>query len=172
MVVLVGARHAMTASQPKLEFFDGDRPHPVVFARTDQQELVGPFDDGFPGFTVAPGQTLTVKVRLALASGTRPDDVVVNAAIVQRQGNDGDWVGESNDYRFRIEQGRGPADATTETRPGAKTPGPGRSPAGEALADTGPRPPHGLGPAVGGLVLAVGGLLVVGSSWLLLRRRR
>lgn len=171
VVVLVDGKHALTAAQPKLEFFEGDRAHPVAFARTDQQELVGAFDDGFPGFTVGPGQTLTVKVRFALASGTRADDVVANAAIVQRHGNDGDWVGESNEYRFRIEEGSGPADTGTAERE-PKSPEPGRSPAGEALANTGPQSSHGIDPTVGGLVLAAVSVLITGTSFLLYRRRR
>ncbi|MCN9239292.1 hypothetical protein NGF19_00550 [Streptomyces sp. RY43-2] len=103
VVVLVDTHHALTAEQPKLEFFEGDRAHPVALRRTDRSELVGAFDDGFAGFTVAPGKTVSVKVRLALAPDARQNDVVANAAIVQRRGDDGSWVGESNEYRFRIE---------------------------------------------------------------------
>ncbi|MET8025068.1 hypothetical protein [Streptomyces avermitilis] len=102
VVVLVDEKRVLTVTQPRLEFFEGARPHPVTFERTDQDELVGVFDDGFPGFTVAPGRTLTVKVRLTVAAGTVPDAVVANAAIVQRRGADGDWVGQSNDYRFKV----------------------------------------------------------------------
>ncbi|MEV5983484.1 hypothetical protein AB0L85_00420 [Streptomyces sp. NPDC052051] len=103
VVVLVDTHHALTAEQPKLEFFEGDRAHPVALRRTDRSELVGAFDDGFAGFTVAPGKTVSVKVRLALGPDARQNDVVANAAIVQRRGDDGSWVGESNEYRFRIE---------------------------------------------------------------------
>jgi hypothetical protein len=57
---------------------------------------------------VAPGATLSVKVRLAVTSDAVANDVVAHAAVVQRQGDDGDdgdWVGQSNDYRFRILEG-------------------------------------------------------------------
>ncbi|MER6356634.1 hypothetical protein ABT186_33700 [Streptomyces sp. NPDC001634] len=149
VVVLVDAKRVLTDTQPKLQFLDGGRLHPVTFARTDEKELVGAFDDGFPGFTVPPGQTVTVKVRLGLTADARPNDVVANAAIVQRHGGDGDWVGQSNDYRFRIEE-----------------------PAGEELANTGEQTSWGLDAAIGVLLLAVGGLLVAGSPLVLRRRRR
>jgi hypothetical protein len=59
-------------------------------------------DGGFPGFSVGAGKTLSVRVRLAVAEDAVPNDVVANAAVVQRRGDDGDWVGQSNGYRFRI----------------------------------------------------------------------
>ncbi|MFI1730225.1 hypothetical protein ACH40E_13510 [Streptomyces acidicola] len=104
VIVLVDDKRALQPTQPTLEFYDGSDPYPVTFERTDADELVGVLDhEGFSGFTVRPGDTLTVKLRLAVTSGAEPDnDVVANAAVVQRQGDDGDWVGESNDYRFRI----------------------------------------------------------------------
>ena len=172
VVVLVDSKHALTVAQPKMEFSDGKRSHPVKFERTDQDELVGAFDDGFPGFTVAPGRTLTVQVRLGLTSDTPQDDVVVNAAVVQRHGDDGDWVGQSNDYKFRIEGAGGPAGVGTQTAPGSRSPDPQRSPARDELANTGPRAPHGLGAMLSGLLLMAGGVLVTAIPYLLKRRRR
>ncbi|MFJ5967108.1 hypothetical protein [Streptomyces sp. NPDC093060] len=103
VVVLVDAKRTLNPSQPKLEFYDGSRARPVTFESTDEQELVGVLDGaGFDGFTVAPGATVTVKVRLSLTSDAVPDTITVNAAVVQRRGEDGDWIGESNDYRFGI----------------------------------------------------------------------
>ncbi|MEU1409300.1 hypothetical protein ABZ471_44950 [Streptomyces sp. NPDC005728] len=103
VVVLVDDKRALKPSQPKLDFYDGSRARPVTFASTDEQELVGVLDaEGFDGFTVAPGKTVTVKVRLSLTSDAAADQVTANAAVVQRRGEDGDWVGESNDYRFGI----------------------------------------------------------------------
>lgn len=131
VVVLVDGKHALKPSQPRLEFYaapngtadatpDGTGPHPVRFETTDEDELVGAFD-GFPGFTVGPRKTVTVKVRLAVTSDAVPNDVTVNAAVVQRHEGDGDWVGQSNDYRFRIEAD--PTDAAGETpRPAGATP--------------------------------------------------
>ncbi|MEU0968584.1 hypothetical protein ABZ357_25330 [Streptomyces sp. NPDC005917] len=103
VVVLVDDKRALKASQTELEFYDGPHTRPVRLTETDESELVGVFDgDDFPGLTVAPGATVSVKVRLAVASDAAPNAVTVNAAAVQRRGSDGEWVGESNDYRFGI----------------------------------------------------------------------
>lgn len=114
VVVLVDGRRALKADQVRLEFYDGARAHPVRLETTDQDELVGPFDAGLPGFTVGPGRTVTVKVRLAFTSDAVANDVTANAAVVQRHDDDGDWVGQSNDYRFRV---RSHAQARTGTTP-------------------------------------------------------
>ncbi|MFH9570045.1 hypothetical protein ACH4MG_05780 [Streptomyces sp. NPDC017454] len=136
VVVLVDEKRALEPSQPRLEFYDGSRPHPVDFETTDRDELIGAFGegdgvegegegvegegaDGFPGFTVGPGETLTVKVRLALTSDTAPNQVTANAAVVQRRGGDGEWIGQSNDYRFRV--GTGESAAATSTDPARPT---------------------------------------------------
>ncbi|WP_328555348.1 MULTISPECIES: hypothetical protein [unclassified Streptomyces] len=131
VVVLVDTGRTLRPEQARLEFYDGDRAHSVKFERSDEAENVGPFDDGFPGFTVAPGRTLTVKVRLSLTSdASAPNAVVANAAVVQRHGDDGDWVGESNAYRFSVQgDGKG-TDAGTEK-------GTGEDPAGTADTGTG-----------------------------------
>jgi len=103
VVVLVDDKRSLKPSQPRLEFYDGSRALPVTFTSTDEQELVGALDAaGFAGFTVAPGRTVTVRMRLSLTSDAAPDRITANAAVVQRRGDDGDWVGQSNDYRFGI----------------------------------------------------------------------
>ncbi|MFE9054112.1 prolipoprotein diacylglyceryl transferase [Streptomyces mutabilis] len=134
VVVLVDEKRALEPSQPLLEFYDGDRPHPVELEATDRDELIGAFGEGagesagedavddFPGFTVGPGKTLTVKVRLALTSDAEANEVTANAAVVQRRGGDGEWIGQSNDYRFRIRN----ADSTDA---------PPADPSGESYAD-------------------------------------
>lgn len=133
VVVLVDERHALKPSQPRLDFYDGPRAHAVRFEATDEDELVGAF--GGDGLSVGPGRTVTVKVRLAFAAGAVANDVTVNAAAVQRHGDDGDWVGQSNDYRFRIDDetapsGDGDSTATPHSLPFAD--------AAEELASTGP----------------------------------
>ncbi|WP_406727411.1 hypothetical protein WJ438_26175 [Streptomyces sp. GD-15H] len=112
VVVLVDDKRELRASQTVLEFYAPDReqPHPVRFETTDEDELVGAFADertGFEGFTVEAGRALTVKVRLAFTSDAVAGEVVAKAAVVQRHEDDGDWVGQSDDYRFRIEPGPG-----------------------------------------------------------------
>ncbi|MFF3332306.1 hypothetical protein ACFYWX_22545 [Streptomyces sp. NPDC002888] len=164
VVVLIDGKRVLAPSQPRLEFYDGARPHPVRFVTTDQDELVGAFDDGFPGFTVGPGATLSVKVRLALTSDTVPNDVTVNAAVVQRHEKDGDWVGQSNDYRFAVE---GEAAPVPEVSPSEVSPSEriDRLPFADELART------GLATARGA-VTATLVLLLVGGALLVARRRR
>ncbi|MEU6273607.1 hypothetical protein ABZ871_14545 [Streptomyces populi] len=157
VVVLVDEKRTLRPEQARLEFYEGDRAHPVRFERSDEAENVGPFDDGFPGFTVAPGRTLTVKVRLSLTSGAAaPNGVVANAAVVQRHDDDGDWVGESNAYRFRIEGEAeregvaaevGGETGTDEERDGAADTGTGsgESPGASADPSAGARTGTGTG---------------------------
>ncbi|MFE0175687.1 hypothetical protein ACFWZ2_25530 [Streptomyces sp. NPDC059002] len=152
VLVLVDQRHTLQARQIQLEFHDGTRWRPVPFEKTDQDENIGVFDDGFEGFTVGPGKTVTVKVRLAFTSDTQANHVVASAALVQRREDDGDWVGESNDYPFDIV-----AD------------GPG-TPSAKELAQTGPGTLLGLGATAGAFLLA-GGALVVGSRRFRARER-
>ncbi|WP_405431451.1 peptidase [Streptomyces anulatus] len=70
--------------------------------------------DGFLGFTVPAGATVSVRVRMAFTSDTDPGPVTVHAAVVQRRHQDkakgggredGEWVGESEDYAFVIVDG-------------------------------------------------------------------
>ncbi|MFC4500483.1 MULTISPECIES: hypothetical protein [Streptomyces] len=145
VVVLVDTAHALRPSQPHLDFYADGRPHPVHFESTDEDELVGAFTDGpaFPGFTVGPGKTLTVKLRLALTSDTTSDDITLNAAVVQRHGDDGDWIGQSNDYRFTVEPtaaATGTEESDTTDTAGTAEPTPEPSPAGTS-GTTGPSGP-------------------------------
>ena len=170
VVVLVDQRRALKPSQPKLDFYDGTRtrPHPVHFDRTDEAELVGAFDDGFPGFTVDPGKTLTVKVRLALAPDAVANEITADAAVVQRHADDGDWIGQSNDYRFDVE----PADPTAPVTSTA-TPAPSTAPSPSAEGDlsfTDELARTGIGTEH--LVLAATSVLLVTTGALLVARRR
>jgi hypothetical protein len=201
VVVLVDAERRLRPSEVRLEFFEGKRARPVSFVRTDDDELVGAFA-GFPGFTVAPGRTLSVKVRLRVTSAaTAPNDVVANAALVRRHSDDGDWVGQSNDYRFRIAGGPDtPEDGGTKTgAPTATTPpesagpsAPGTAteagaavsagattgsgtredlPATEELASTGSRASRGTWLLIGALLLTTGSALLIASRRFLRRGR-
>ncbi|MFE5819271.1 hypothetical protein ACFQ6S_38400 [Streptomyces sp. NPDC056479] len=201
VVVLIDGKRALKPSQPRLEFYgtqdgtqdgaqEGTRPRPVRFETTDEDELVGAFD-GFAGFTVGPRKTLTVKVRLALTSDAAANDVTANAAVVQRHEGDGDWVGQSNDYRFKIKADRsgaaddpsgtaaptGPADRDASANP-AHPSDPDTSPPAAtdaprhelSLADELAR--TGLTSTPGATIAAAIALLLIGTGFLLARRRR
>ncbi|MFJ8533186.1 hypothetical protein [Streptomyces sp. NPDC093591] len=195
VVVLVDGKRALKPSQPRLEFYgspdgspngspEGTRPHPVRFETTDEDELVGAFgafggSRGFPGFTVGPGRTISVKVRLAITSDAVPNEVTANAAVVQRHDRDGDWVGQSNDYRFTIEadltDAADPAGRDASADPAASaSPGPSATP-GTArnqltLADELAR--TGLPSPSGATLTATAAMLLAGAALLFARRRR
>ncbi|KOG11488.1 MULTISPECIES: hypothetical protein [Streptomyces] len=132
VLVLADGARTLRPAQIRFEFYDAGsaRWRPVAFEATEEAESVGAFTD-FGGFTVPAGETLTVPVRLAFGADAAPDEVVVNAAVVQRRGEDGDWIGESGDYRLTV----GPAVPTgpdtsgpsevpgKETKPPATAPG-------------------------------------------------
>ncbi|MFB9462022.1 hypothetical protein [Streptomyces cinereospinus] len=175
VVVLVDGERALKPSQPRLEFYEGPRPRPVRFQRTDQDELVGAFEEGFAGFTVPAGRTLTVRVRLAMTSDAVPNEVTANAAVVQRREDDGDWVGQSNDYRFRVrvepdgaaepdDDPSSSASSPTSSAAAPTAPDRHRSLADE-LARTGLTTPHGALAVTASLLALTGGALLV-------RRRR
>jgi hypothetical protein len=157
VVVLVDDRHVLKPAQPRLEFYDGPRPRAVRFETTDEDELVGVF--GGAGLTVGPGKTLTVKVRLAVTADAVPNEVTVNAAVVQRHGDDGDWVGQSNDYRFGIGSASGTPSDTTHTPESLPF-----TDAAEELA--------GTGPAVAAAALGIAALLLVTAGAILRARAR
>ncbi|WP_258564392.1 hypothetical protein [Streptomyces himalayensis] len=133
VVVLVDERRSLQPQQVRLEFEDSTRLRPVTFERTDQDENVGVFGEDFGGFTVAPGATVTVRVRLSFTEDAQPGSVVANAAVVQRRDDDGDWVGESNDYPFTI----APAPTDTPSPSPSLSTGPEPSP-GTATPDASP----------------------------------
>ncbi|WP_128802809.1 MULTISPECIES: hypothetical protein [unclassified Streptomyces] len=175
VVVLVDNKRALKPTQPRLDFYADGRPHPVRFMATDEDELVGAFDGGLPGFTVGPGRTVSIKVRLALTSDTRPNEVTANAAVVQRHKNDGDWVGESGDYRFRIDSDADrnqdgatsadetPSDGTSTGATPTGTASPGADPGlpfVDELARTGLGTPAGTLAAIAVLLVTAGAVLL------------
>lgn len=157
VVVFTDPAHALRPAHFRMEF-DGPgaaapgaaapgHALPVSLERTDRDEIVAVFDggDAFSGFTVGPGGSVTVTVRLAFASAAPRGEAVADAALVQRKGDDGDWIGEAGGYRFEIQ---GPDAETGEAG---------------ALADTGRTAgawAYGAGAAA---ALAGGGGLLLGA---------
>ncbi|MFD5663077.1 hypothetical protein ACFWHX_38690, partial [Streptomyces hirsutus] len=129
-----------------------------------------------------PPRTLTVKLRLALTSDAVAGEVVATAAIVQRYEDDGDWVGQSDEYRFRITTGPGTGPATDPDAeaadPHATTPAPRDNlspsplPLLEELARTGSRTGTGGGTFAAGLTAAAVALVAGGLALLRAARRR
>ncbi|MFD5100539.1 hypothetical protein [Streptomyces albidochromogenes] len=140
VVVLMDGRRQLEPDQVELAFEDSaGRWTDVPVETTDEDEHIGVFDGGVPGFTVGAGRTVTVKVRLGFAAGAAPGRAVVNAAVVQRQPADGEWVGASKDYRFTI-TGREPdADPDREAE-AAPDPGRSRDPGRDPESDATPGP--------------------------------
>ncbi|WP_446042293.1 hypothetical protein, partial [Streptomyces sp. SID1121] len=108
VIVLVDRARILKPSQVKLQMSEGGgRWRTLSLERSDEDETLGILDDGSPGFAVPAGRTVTVRARLTFAKGTRANTIEINSATVQRRGDDGDWVGKSNSYRFsvgRVEQ--------------------------------------------------------------------
>ncbi|MFC8224601.1 hypothetical protein [Streptomyces sp. NPDC057287] len=167
VLVLTDEDRTLTAEQIQLEFTERAHPdeeHRVSWESTDRDEQIGVFgsgeeDDDFPGFTVPAKKTVTVEVRMAFTSDTRPGKVTARAAIVQRRtardeaeqagtAADGDWVGESAAYEFVItESGIEAPEDTGSTMDAAGDPVP-------ELARTGQARARWAGLASGAFVLA------------------
>ncbi|WP_246150383.1 hypothetical protein [Streptomyces qinzhouensis] len=158
VLVFAARDRGLTPARMMLEFYDpgAARWRTAPLAATAEDEVVGVLGTQRAkggGFTVGARAAVTVKVRLALTGDTPPNQVTVNAAVVQRHGSDGDWVGESGDYRFAVLKDRGTGAGVTR----------------DELATTGTGSTLRLAAALG-MVLAAGGVLVLLSRGL--RRTR
>ncbi|RPK83354.1 peptidase [Streptomyces sp. ADI98-10] len=129
VLVLADRDRRLTSDQIQLEFSEPGRPgteHRVTWESTDRDEQIGVFgengesgeggedSEAFLGFTVPAGKTVSVRVRMAFTSDTAPGPVTAHAAVVQRRHQDkskgggredGEWVGESEEYPFVIVDG-------------------------------------------------------------------
>ncbi|MFD3353821.1 hypothetical protein [Streptomyces fradiae] len=127
VIVLTDRSGGLVPAQVRMAFTapPGRAERPVRPEHTDHREVVAVLDDAtdpaFAGFTVPAGGTLRVPVRLAFAPGAGPDEVTATAAVVQRRGDDGDWVGTSPPYRFTLTAPAHPP-ASTPARPPATRP--------------------------------------------------
>ncbi|MFJ8669079.1 hypothetical protein [Streptomyces sp. NPDC093600] len=166
VLVLADRDRVLEPAQIKFDFYDSEarRWRPVRFEGTEEDECVGVFSD-FPGLAVPAGRKVTVPVRLAFRADTAPNEVVANAAIVQRKGDDGDWVGESADYRLTI-TAEGEAEDVRESSPPLEASPPPKGDTGlpptrplPELAQTGDE-----SAATVALTSAAGGLLLTGTA--------
>ncbi|WP_308404128.1 hypothetical protein [Streptomyces sp. SKN60] len=201
VLVLTDRDQALRPGQIRAEFYDAEARlwRPVAFESTDRAESVGVFAGpelqagpknpipavpAFDGFAVPAGRTLTVPVRLAFGADAAPDEVTVSAAVVQKRGEDGDWVGESGAYRLTIGPAEpdgedaevatptDPADPAAPARPTAPGTGSG-DPGGPELARTGQRESTANTARRTALVLApVAAALLAGGAALVLFARR
>ncbi|MFF9015171.1 LPXTG cell wall anchor domain-containing protein [Streptomyces sp. NPDC014870] len=191
VLALADRDRVLQPGQIRLDFYDSEARswRPVTFEGTEEDENVGVFADTpgpaaipvlppFAGFSVPAGRTLAVGVRLAFREGTAPNEVVANAAVVQRQGDDGDWVGESGDYRLTIAPG-GAGENPESDAPAGTAPPRGDTDRLPRL----PRPPARLplpappqlaetGAESTALLLPVSGALLVAGVVLLVAARR
>ncbi|MCX4543402.1 hypothetical protein [Streptomyces sp. NBC_01565] len=122
VVVFTDKARALRPAHLRMEFDAPGGSFPVSLERTDRDEIIAVFDggDAFPGFSVGAGGSMTVKVRLAFSPDAPHGEVVADAALVQRKGDDGDWVGEAGGYRFSVEgpdEESGEAGALAHTGP-------------------------------------------------------
>ncbi|WP_329033199.1 hypothetical protein OIE71_11510 [Streptomyces sp. NBC_01725] len=181
-VIVLSDRHrSLTAAQVRLQLTDDKgRWRTMSLEKSDEDETIAVLEGGFPGFAVPGRQTVTVRARLAFTAAAVSNSVVANAATVQRRGGDGDWVGESNDYRFSV-RGTGPrqdhrtdpgtdsgSDPGTSTSTGDPSAGPrhegGKEPGtGEPSGTTAPAP-NSEGRKDSSLPLGIGALADTGSG--------
>ncbi|MFF8411911.1 hypothetical protein [Streptomyces omiyaensis] len=154
VLVLTDEERVLRPEQIRLEFYDeeGERWRPVAFEATEEAESVGAFT-GFGGFAVPARRTVTVPVRLAFSADAVPEEVVVNAALVQRRGADGDWVGRSGDYRLTIgppdPEAPAPTAPTGPAAPSATAPAPTPAPTPAPPATAVPAPDGAVSPSPG-----------------------
>ena len=140
VIVLTDQERDLATSQVTLELRDAEgRWRTLSLEKSDADETIGLIEGDFPGFAVPAGRTVTVTARLALSAATRPDAMVVSAATVQRRGDDGDWVGESNAYHFTVLEGDGDEAVRQDTDEPAPrdTDGTGRQDSDEATRQDG-----------------------------------
>ncbi|MBT2389611.1 hypothetical protein J7E87_09240 [Streptomyces sp. ISL-1] len=175
VIIITGHDPGLTPARITLEFYDDKAAlwRPVALETTAEGEVVGVLDgDGrFPGLAVPARKSVTAKVRFRLAADAPPNQVTVNAAVVQRQGDDGDWVGESGDYSFAVlgadGSGTEPSGIAPSRTDGTRTDA-GVTP--DELAGTGDGSLMRLGGAFGAVLLG-GGVLLLASRRLRTGRR-
>ncbi|MFI9046685.1 hypothetical protein [Streptomyces sp. NPDC053427] len=196
VVVLTAARPGLRPERIRLEYRDpaGGDWRPVPFEATDHEEQIGVFAKSAEsgggergrapggGLAVPANGTVTLPIRLRFAAGTAPGPVTANVTTVQRRGSDGEWIGQSGDYRFTVRPAASAAPASPESAAPPEAPGaPESAPSPEApgVPESAPSPesvaPRELAATAQGpvraLALAAAGLFVAGALLLAGARR-
>lgn len=142
LIILVDRDGRLTPNQFSLRYaLPGGDWRTVPFETTDQGENIGiPGGQNGAGLTVPAGRTVTVRLQLWFAPDLPAERVVASATTMQRRGDDGSWVAESNHYAFDIVP---PPAVLADTGSAARV--------HAALARTG---------ALAGALIALGALLV------------
>jgi hypothetical protein len=119
LIILVDRDGRLTPRQFSLRYeFPGVPWRTVPIETTDRGENIGiPGGTDGPGLTLPPGATVTVRLRLWFAPDAPAERVVASATTMQRRGDDGMWIAESNHYAFDVV----PPPATAD--PGAQAGG-------------------------------------------------
>ncbi len=153
LIILVDRDGRLTPRHFTLRYAPSGEPwRTVPFETTDRGENIGiPDGEDAPGLTVPAGAAVTVRLRLWFAPGAPAGPVVASATTMQRRGEDGSWVGESNHYAFEVVP---PPPVLADTGAGGR--------ARAALAATG---------AAAGLLVAAGAAMVAGARRHAPRRR-
>ncbi|MEW2547191.1 hypothetical protein AB0910_15670 [Streptomyces sp. NPDC047002] len=155
VLVVTGAGRRLTAAQITLRLADGHGvPRTLPLHTSDEDEVIGVVDRDTTGLTVPARGTVSLEASLAFAGDAPEGPVTVSAAAVQREGNDGGWVGASAPYRLRVVAGGEDADTApggsgrppgTPATPGAPTAPAGSTEPGGSTAPATPGMPAGPG---------------------------
>jgi hypothetical protein len=107
VLVVSGSGHRLKAVQITLRLA-GKRGalRALPLHTSDEDEIIGVNDKDTTGLTVPAHGTVSLGAALAFSRGAPSGVVTVSAAVVQREGGDGDWVGESKPYRLTVVDGR------------------------------------------------------------------
>lgn len=179
VLVFVDRGRRLTADQILLEYRVADPVakagnardgswRPVAVQHTDNDENIAVVGgENGPGTTLPSRRKVSIALRLRFTAPAPAGRVTASATIMERRGEDGEWVGESEGYDFDVVPSRDATTGPQSPRPGrtgeeglpdggdggtGTGPGqgpdtlPGGSPAPEPSSGTGPEAGPGTGP--------------------------
>ncbi|MEU1617930.1 hypothetical protein ABZ479_11590 [Streptomyces sp. NPDC005722] len=131
VLVFVDRGRKLTAGQIRLEYRKAtsvagagntarDRTwRPVAVEHTDNDENIAVLGGAHgPGTTLPPRRKVAIALRLRFTADTPAGPVTASATIMERRGQDGDWVGESTGYEFDVVPSRHAPAGPQSPRPG------------------------------------------------------